>query len=281
MPCPFLKEGRALYCHSAPVRKLILEGPGVLGAGRCESPDYYLCDLVNKDEERHERCPHLEEVHVQYCGATTPQKLIPFSESSSPCTTDGFHYCDSYLTLARPHGGLVPPADLLYASNHFWLASELSGLCHIGLDDFFFEVVGPVDALTFVTTHGTERPAAALTIKGTEWLMTFPNPLLIQKVNSQLRIDPSRLSADPYGSGWLFSGWEIPGRTKAGLIGGAHAAAWHAEEREKLNRDIHDKFEITCDGGRPVPGVLRLLSRQRQLYLLQRLFSSTDWAPRE
>ena len=31
MACPFLKEGRAQYCHAAPVGKLILEGPGFLG----------------------------------------------------------------------------------------------------------------------------------------------------------------------------------------------------------------------------------------------------------
>lgn len=69
MRCSFLKEGRALYCHAAPVRKLILEGPGVSGAGRCESPNYYLCELVGKDEERRDSCPHLEEIQVQYCGA--------------------------------------------------------------------------------------------------------------------------------------------------------------------------------------------------------------------
>ena len=64
--------------------------------------------------------------------------------------------------------------------------------------------------------------------------MTFPNPLLIQKVNGCLRSDPQRILADPYGSGWLFAGWELPERTRAGLMGGPPAAAWQAEERELL-----------------------------------------------
>jgi len=34
MACPFLKEGRARYCHAAPVQKLILEGPGAADGGR-------------------------------------------------------------------------------------------------------------------------------------------------------------------------------------------------------------------------------------------------------
>src|SRR5208337_1259914 len=94
MACPFLKEGRAQYCHAAPSRKLLLEGPGVSDGGRCSSPDYYRCDLVGKEELRQEQCPHLEEIHVQYCGATSPTKLIPFSESQlSICMTGGFSYC--------------------------------------------------------------------------------------------------------------------------------------------------------------------------------------------
>src|SRR5271157_98768 len=107
MACPFLKEGRAQYCNAAPARKLILEGAGVSEEGRCASPEYHRCDLVGKDESRRERCPHLEEIHVQYCGATSPTKLIPFSDSQlSSCTTGGYRYCDSYLSLARPHGAL-------------------------------------------------------------------------------------------------------------------------------------------------------------------------------
>jgi glycine cleavage system H lipoate-binding protein len=282
MPCPFLKEGRAQYCHAAPARKMILEGPGVSGAGRCASSEYHLCDLVGKDEPRHERCPHLEDLHVQYCGATTPTKLIPFSDSqASSCTNDSYRYCDSYLSLARPHGVLAPPAGLLFAPNHFWLAAEDSGLCHIGIDAFLADFVGSIDGLTFVTTHGTLRPVVALTVHGVEWPMTFPNPILIQGVNSHLRSNPKALIDDPYGSGWLFSGWELPGRTRTGLVAGPHAAAWQAEEQERLTREIHETLEPRCDGGRPVRGAGRLLSRGQLVCLFQHFFSNTHWGAKE
>jgi len=192
----------------------------------------------------------------------------------SSCTTGGHRYCDLYLSLAQPHGALARPTDLLYAPNHFWLAVEDSGFCHIGIDAFLAEVVGKVDDVTFVTKHHTQRPAVALTINGLEWPMTFPNPLRIEKVNVQLRGDPSRLTSDPYGSGWLFAGWEAPGRTRTALITGPNAAAWEAEEREKLTCELHDKFELSCDGGQHVRGVAELMSRQARLYLLQRFFSS-------
>ncbi|MGB7848629.1 MAG: hypothetical protein WBL63_23655 [Candidatus Acidiferrum sp.] len=282
MTCPFLKEGRAQYCHAAPARKLILEGPGVSGAGRCASPEYHHCTLVKGVEPRKERCPHLEEVHVQYCATTSPTKLIPFSDSQlSSCTTDDYRYCDSYLSLARPHGATAPPQGLLYSANHFWMAAEESGSCHIGIDAMLAEVIGNVDGLTFVTTHGTQRPVVALTVHGVEWPMTFPNPLLIQKVNCHLRGDLKRLTADPYGSGWLFAGWELPGRTKSGLIAEPHAAAWQAEEQERLAREIHETLALTCDGGSPVHGVAQLLSRQQLVCLFQRFFSSSQWGPKE
>lgn len=282
MACPFFKEGRAQYCHASPLGKLILEGPGFSGGGRCASPEYYRCELVRNQEFLYDRCPHLEEVRVQYCGVSTPTKLIPFSESQlSSCTTGGYRYCDSYLALARPHGVLAPSADLLYSPNHFWLAAEESGLCHIGIDAFLAEALGTVDGVTFVTTRGTQRPVVTLTVRGVEWPMTFPNPLLIQKVNCHLRGDPTRLTADPFGSGWLFSGWELPGQTKAGLLFGPPVTAWNAEEQERLSREIHESLQLTCDGGRPVRGVGQLLSRQQLVCLLQHFFSNRDWVPKE
>jgi glycine cleavage system H lipoate-binding protein len=282
MACPFLKEGRAHYCHAAPLGRLILEGPGFSSSGRCVSPEYVGCELVAKGEAGQQRCPHLEEIHVQYCSVLMPIKLIPFSESQlSSCSTDGYHYCESYLTLARPHGAMNPAANLLYSTNHYWLAAEESGLCHIGIDAFLAVFVGNIDGITFVTTRGTQRPVIALTVHGVEWPLTFPNPLLIQKVNSHLRGDPARLTSDPYGSGWLFSGWELPGETKAGLISGPPAAAWQSEEKGRMAREIHESLHLNCDGGRPVRGVGQLLSRQQLVCLLQHFFSSRNWVPKD
>jgi glycine cleavage system H lipoate-binding protein len=277
MACPFLREGRARYCHAAPVRKLILDGPGASDGGRCVSPRYVECQLAAKNKTEGICCPHLEEIRVQYCGVSPVPKLVPFSDSQlSSCTSDNYRYCDSYLHLAQPHA-TAAPANLLYSSNHFWLDAEQSGLCHIGIDGFVADVTGNVDGVTFITTHGTHCPALTFTIHGVEWPMSFPNPVMIQRVNSHLRSDPARLTADPYGAGWLFEGWEVPGRTRAGLICGPQAAAWQAEQREYLAHEIHEANAPNCDGGTPVRGVAQLLPREHTVRLLQRFFSRTDW----
>lgn len=277
MACPFLREGRARYCHAAPVRKLILDGPGATDGGRCASPQYRGCELATKSDEARDRCPHLEEIRVQYCGVSPIPKLVPFSDSQlSSCTSETYRYCDSYLHLAQPRA-TKPPANLLYAANHFWLDAEESGLCHVGVDGFVAELAGTVGGVTFVSARGTRCPALALAIHGVEWPMSFPNPLMIQKVNSRVRSDPSRLTADPYGAGWLFEGWEVPGRTRVGLISGPQAEAWQAQERERLTRDIHETHAPGCDGGAPVRGVAQLLSREDLVRLFQRFFSKADW----
>jgi glycine cleavage system H lipoate-binding protein len=219
---------------------------------------------------------------VQYCGASSPTKLIPFSKSEfSSCADGGYHFCDTYLSQARPQDALAAPTGFLHAPNHFWLVAEESGQCHIGIDAFLADVVADVGGVTFVTTHGTHRPVVALTVHGVEWPMTFPNPLLIQKVNGHLRNDPQRLIADPYGSGWLFAGWELPERTRTGLIGGHQAVAWQAEERELLAQEIHTTLKLSCDGGNLVRGVGNLLSRQQLVCLLQHFFSNTHWGSKE
>ena len=277
MACPFLKEGRAKYCHAAPLKKLILEGPGATGSGRCASVEYRQCEWVAKDVAQQDRCPHLEQIRVQYCGVSPVTKLVPFSDSElSNCTSNGYRYCDSYLALARPHVN-TPLPNLLYTPNHFWLDAEENGMCHIGLDGFLADVAGSVDGVTFATLQGSHCPALSLTIHGVEWPMGFPNPLMIQKVNSRVRSDPARLTADPYGSGWLFEGWELPGRTRAGLVSGPQAAAWHGDEQKRLAREIHENHAPGCDGGVPVRGVARLLSRPQQVCLFQHFFSARSW----
>ena len=280
MPCPFLREGRARYCHAAPVRKLILDGPGASDGGRCASPRYVECELAANSKTQRERCPHLEDIRVQFCSVSPIPKLVPFSDSElSNCTSNTYRYCDSYLHLAQPHA-TTPASTLLYSQNHFWLDAEQSGLCHIGVDNFVADIAGSVEGVTFVSSHGTHCPALALTVHGVEWPMSFPNPVMIQRVNSRVRSDPARLTADPYGAGWLFEGWEVPGRSRAGLICGPQAAAWQEQEREHLAREIHEAHAPGCDGGAPVRGVAQFLERPDLVRLFQHFFSRTDWSVR-
>jgi glycine cleavage system H lipoate-binding protein len=277
--CPFLREGRARYCSAAPVRILIPDGPCATAGGRCTSADYRECGLVRHEACAEASCPHLEAIHVQYCGASPVAKLIPFNESkSSRCNSASHRFCETYLSLARPHRGCDPTAGLLFAPNHLWLDGDEDGLCHIGIDAFLASVVRAVDSVTFVTSNGTRRPTVALQVNGIEWPLTFPNPVLIQSVNTYLQRHPERVTADPYGAGWLFEGWEVPDRTHAGLISGDRAAAWLDEERQRLSHYVHDRHIACGDGGETVPGVARLLAKPDAVTLFHHFFGRSNWA---
>ncbi|HET7209704.1 MAG TPA: hypothetical protein VFI95_24240 [Terriglobales bacterium] len=276
MACPFLAEGQAQYCHAAPVRKLILDGPGVAGGGLCTSPKFQLCEFASKDSIQQDRCPHLEEVRVQYCGASSITKLVPFTDSQlSSCANGRHRHCDSYLAHAQPQG-TTASADLRYAPNHLWLEIDGVGLCHIGIDSFLADVIGKVDAVAFAPAQGIDCPAFTLTIHGLEWPMHFPNAMTIQKVNNRARSDPGRITADPYGVGWLFEGQELPGVTRAALLCGAQAAAWQSGERERLAREMREMHAPGCDGGLPHRGVARLLSKRDLLRLFQDFFGDSE-----
>lgn len=275
MSCPFLREGRARYCHAAPLRKLILDGPGSDGAGRCETADYRECPLVQAHEAA-PTCPHLEAMHVQYCGASGTPKLVPYSEAGlSRCGGTGFRYCDLYLSMARPHARLDDPGNLHHATNHLWLDADHGGLCQIGVDSMLANVAGSVDRVLFVTPTGTARPTVVLTVGDAEWTMVFPNTMRISEVNAHLRHDPSKVCEDPYGSGWLFEGWEVPERTRSGLLDGTQATQWLRVEEQRLAEFIHARQaqDCPCDGGSAAPGVARLLPREDAVRLYHEFFA--------
>jgi glycine cleavage system H lipoate-binding protein len=275
MSCPFLREGRARYCHAAPVRKLILDGPGSAGAGRCETAEYRLCPLVQANEAA-PVCPHLEAIHVQYCGASGTPKLVPYSEAGlSRCGGSGFRYCELYLSIARPHARQQEPAGLHHATNHLWLDADEGGMCQIGVDSMLAHVAGHVDRVLFVTPSGMARPTVVLTVGDAEWTMVFPNIMRISEVNGHLRQDPSKLSTDPYGAGWLFEGWDVPNRTCAGLLRGAQAAEWLTGEEHRLAEFVHGQLgpDSPCDGGTAAAGVARLLPREQAVRLYHQFFA--------
>ena len=56
------------------------------------------------------RCPFLHESLVQYCGAASLTKYIPYSEAVlSHCGTESHRYCELFLAFAHP--GAAAPAE--------------------------------------------------------------------------------------------------------------------------------------------------------------------------
>ncbi len=293
MSCPFLREENVKYCAASAFRKMIPESARDAGHERCSSAAYRDCPAAAAKVGGRpiaDRCPFLDDADVEFCAAAPVATYVPVNDSlPSRCTSAGHLYCDLYLATADPGGvhrtgsvvfpgssgsgrrtvvvgGIPVPAYLSYAPNHMWLDRAGDGRCHVGIDAFLAEVVGRVDAISFVRPgRGAAQPIAVLTVNGVEMHLVFPHELEDVTANTCLRADPSRLTADPYG---------------AGLIAGENAARWFVAEGGRLRAFVQQRIEppadgggVMAEGGRVAPGLAARLERDLLIALFNEFFS--------
>jgi hypothetical protein len=106
---------------------------------------------------------------------------------------------------------------------------------------------------------------------------------LVTSAHVYLRSDPSPVTEDPYGNGWLFEGWELPDSpAKNGLMSGAQALAWMEHELGRLDAFAHGLTTthrqdvgtpVMNDGGHASPDLLSQLGREDTLRLLHTFFA--------
>jgi glycine cleavage system H lipoate-binding protein len=289
MTCPFLKEAQVRYCRCSTVRKLIPLSPAGHSDEKCSSESHASCPVYQSQPEEETAfgpCPYLRESLMQYCGAASVAKFVPYSESLlSRCGNDGYRYCELYLAMAHPGmptedvDGIPLPGWLQYSANHMWLDVTDDGSCHAGIDGFLSRALGTIDRITYVWLAGQHRPTAVITVAGTDLEVVFPNSFLLTKCNLYLRADPSKITTEPYTGGWLFEGVPAP-ETTDNLVRGSEARHWMEEEQRHMNEFLQQSGSHSqelgpsyCDGGLFASGVARHLDRDRLLALSHEFFS--------
>jgi glycine cleavage system H lipoate-binding protein len=295
MRCPFLKEARVKYCDRSAFRKMIRIA-GDVAQETCSSPRYKSCSVYQRYAEDwgNDRCPYLRESPAQYCSTASVTRFIPYNESLlSRCTSEAYRYCDVYMAVANPPvyealtarqdhivGGIQMPGWLFYSANHIWVDCGKDSSCHLGIDGFLARVLGSVERITFLTGPGVHRPTAVLSARGVDLEIVFPNSMLVSASNLYLRANPAKLTVDPYGSGWLFEGMQLPGQPSltSGLVRGEAAVPWMAQEIERISAFFAERRtlpgkETMHDGGVFRADALKLLSREDTLRMFREFFS--------
>ena len=295
---------------------MIAQGSGQSSTERCSSPAYVECPVAKPllgEAVVLDSCPFLHDSLVQFCGAASLTKYIPYSEAVlSHCGTDSHKYCELFLAFAHPDRSSVHEGegagqgspeplerevqvdnvrvrtDLLYSANHMWAEVSEDHTVHIGIDALLAGVLGSVDEITYVTSRGTHRPTVVFTVNGTELPLIFPLKMSISAVNAALRTYPSRLFADPYTSGWLFEGTDLERQPSQGsgtgataLISGGKAVSWMRDELRHVSEVVHELSHaadnqgvvLMADGGDPQPGVGQHLTRGELLHVFNEMFS--------
>jgi glycine cleavage system H lipoate-binding protein len=287
---------------------MIAQVPGQSAPERCTSEAYHDCSAAKpllEDDAPIGHCPFLHDSLVQYCGAASLTKYIPYSEAVlSHCGTESHKYCELFLAFAHPApmpevhdtadttgeemvDTVLVRKDLLYAANHMWAEVSEDGTVHIGVDAFLAGLLGAIDRITFVTVQGIQHPTAVFTVNGTDVHLVFPAKMRITGVNTALRTYPSRLFSDPYTHGWLFEGTHLEVANDAAapeaasrLITGRDAVRWMTEEVRRVAEFVHSLARATApagmvlmaDGGNAQPGVARMFSRDQLLQLFNEFF---------
>ncbi len=304
MRCPFLREEQIKSCQAAPFRKSLARSAAQVDSERCTSPDHRSCPMLRQSHEAHpspSRCPFLTEALAQFCAATPSVTYVPWSASPEQrCTHDGHRFCSVFLGACgedarrpahvaadTPEGrtdvvaGVPMPGWLSYAESHLWLDTGDDGVGHVGLDAFVTQLLGRIERLAFGAVKGTAHPAVVLTVRGAEVALRFPKPLPIVAANVRLRASLDRLTADPYGSGWLFE-TRFPAATPepgAPLRSGPEARQWMAAEVQHVTEWAHQHLHDTgtaADGGRFSAGLLDHLGKDDVARLLARTFPAHD-----
>jgi glycine cleavage system H lipoate-binding protein len=287
MNCPFLHEAQVRYCHAAPLRKPLMQiAPAA--EERCSSREWVDCAVwrgQTAPDKAADRCPFLHIGHVQFCTAASWHKPVPYSESTLiRCGQVGFRYCEAYLSFARPVpvaeesvDGIEVPRRLRYTPNHMWIDVAEDGSWRAGIDGLFAHALGSLDAITFLTDSGRQKPAAVLTAAGFDLAAVFPHVLPIAGCNVYLRADPSRVVASPYTAGWLFRG-DSASQMMDDLIPGDQAGEWMEKEIRRASAFVHDRVQRTtagfaADGGTLEEGLLQRLTRDDRLRFGNMFFS--------
>ena len=158
------------------------------------------------------------------------------------------------------------PQTAYYHPGHTWAAPAGFGRVRIGVDDFAQKILGTARAVALPEVGARLRkggPAWALQVG--EHRFDLPAPVagrVIARNEAAMR-NPAMVNEDPYQNGWLLE-VEVPKfrpnlRT---LLHGDRAREWLARAEDALRLRMSPEVgAVLQDGGVPVPGIARALSK--------------------
>lgn len=182
--------------------------------------------------------------------------------------------------------GFRMPRNLWYHPKHIWMKPDPDGAIRIGFDDFAHRLMGAIrqiDMLTFnVHTAGKSKSESSFLMgwdiycDGKSVRITSPMQGRVVDVNSQLGWEPSRISKDPYGEGWLCT--IVPEKEADPLkaaISGNQVDMWMNDEVNRLRHyTSHRGIAVLQDGGELVPNPAEILSESEWQQLVKAFISA-------
>ncbi|HDI75247.1 MAG: glycine cleavage system protein H [Thermoprotei archaeon] len=140
--------------------------------------------------------------------------------------------------MVRVNGYYVPDDYYVWKKGHTWAKIEENGLVRVGITDVGAKAAGKI-ILIKIKPKGSKvvqgKPLAMA--ESAKWVGKVESPVsgTIEEVNENVVRNPSLLSTDPYGDGWiaLIRPSNLSEDLKK-LVKGSDIAGWYKEEIERL-----------------------------------------------
>lgn len=156
------------------------------------------------------------------------------------------------------------PQALFFHRGHGWLKRETSDVVRLGMDDYARKLVGSVDSVELPEVGQSLSQGGqgwGLRVDGATIPMLSPVNGKVIEVNRAAQADPSLVSSDPFGEGWLVKVKASNLSTDVkNLLSGELARRWIEDAVDSLRIRSGETVGATIqDGGIPVDGIARAL----------------------
>jgi len=158
--------------------------------------------------------------------------------------------------------GYQLPEELSYHRGHTWARVIGPDTVLIGVDDFARKLIGPIRALKIPKVGSWLRQGGkgfAVQVNGRGAELVAPIDGEVIEINPALAGQPSLVSDDPYGRGWVMRLRATDlGRTMQNMLSGSLAHKWMEDSRERLQMQLMAlSGSVLQDGGEPVADFAR------------------------
>jgi len=158
--------------------------------------------------------------------------------------------------------GYQVPEELSYHRGHTWARAVGPDTVLIGIDDFARKLIGPIRALKIPKVGSWLRQGGkgfAVQVNGRGAELVAPIDGEVIEINPALVGQPSLVSDDPYGRGWVMKLRATDlGRTMQNMLSGSLAHKWMEDSRERLQMQLMAlSGSVLQDGGEPVADFAR------------------------
>lgn len=196
----------------------------------------------------------------------TEHRTCPMNYNCSRCEFD--QYFEDAISPKTGHAmvfmkdvkGFDVADGYYFHDGHTWASIDSGGIIRIGLDDFFFKVLGGPDAFELpLMGQELNQGKVGWGMKRKDNLADVLSPVdgVITEVNTDIRQSADSAKDDPYGDGWLFTvhNSDIKGAVKELMVDN-DSVEWTENEVSTLEEMIETVAgPSAADGGLISPDV--------------------------